>query len=70
MKLTSLENSLLFLLSKKKSRVVSYEEIFLSLDPFNKMTKVTLKSLIFRLNKKLCNIIKCESMQGYYLKKA
>ena len=68
LKLTSLENSLLFLLSKKKSQVISYEEIFLSLDPFNKMDKVSLKSLVFRLNKKINNIIKCESMQGYYIK--
>lgn len=66
-KLTSLENSLLFALNKKASQVISYEEIFLSIDPFNKMNKVTLKSLIFRLNKKIHNIIKCESMQGYYI---
>ena len=67
-KLTSLENSLLFTLNKKDHHVITYEEIFLAIDPDNKMDKVTLKSLIFRLNKKIQHIIKCESMRGYYIK--
>jgi len=67
-KLTSLENSLLFVLNKKDSHVITYEEIFLAIDPDNKMDKVTLKSLIFRLNKKIHHIIKNESMRGYFIK--
>ena len=66
--LTSLENSLIFLLANKRPEIVNYEEIFFSIDPLNKMNKVSLQSLIFRLNKKLDNIITCVSMQGYYIK--
>lgn len=66
--LTSLENSLIFLLANKKSQVVSYNDIFLTIDPFNKMNKVSLQSLIFRISKKIGNIILCVSMQGYYIK--
>jgi len=66
-KLTSLENSFLFLLARKPGETVTYDEIFMSIDPYSKMNKVSLKSLVFRINKKI-NIIKCTSMQGYYIK--
>lgn len=66
--LTRLENSFLFLLYEKKGQVVTYEEIFLTLDINNTMTKTSLKALIYRLKKKLdVNIIENVSMQGYKL---
>lgn len=63
--LTSLENSLLFAINKPNGEIVSYEDIFLSIDPYNKMNRVSLKSLVYRLNKKIKNIIKNESGKGY-----
>lgn len=66
-KLTSLENSLLFAINKPDGEIVSYEDIFLSVDPYNKMNRVSLKSLVYRLNKKIKNIIKNESNKGYYI---
>lgn len=66
--LTRLENSFLFLLYEKKGQVVTYEEIFLTLDINNTMTKTSLKALIYRLKKKLdVNIIENVSMRGYKL---
>ncbi len=64
--LTRLENSFLFLLFEKKEQIVTYDEIFIALDTYNKMDKTSLKSLVLRLKKKLgTNIIKNVSMSGY-----
>lgn len=64
--LTRLENSFLFLLYEKKGQTATYEEIFSVLDTNNTMDKVSLKSLIYRLKRKLSeNIIENISMQGY-----
>lgn len=66
--LTRLENSFLFLLYEKKGQVVTYDELFLTLDINNTMTKTSLKALIYRLKKKLdSNIIENVSAQGYRL---
>lgn len=66
--LTRLENSFLFLLYEKKGQVVTYDELFLTLDVNNTMTKTSLKALIYRLKKKLeVNIIENISMRGYRL---
>ena len=51
--LTKTENSLLLLLYEKKGEVVDYDEIFLTLDIKNKMTKNSLKMIIYRLKKKI-----------------
>ncbi len=68
--LTRLENSFLFLLYEKKGKVASYDEIFLAIDPENKMDKVSLKSMVYRLKKKINqDIIKNISAKGYYLSK-
>lgn len=67
--LTRLENSILFLLYEKKGQVVTYDELFLILDTCNTMTKVSLKSIIYRLKRKLKeNIIENVFMKGYRLK--
>lgn len=68
--LTRLENSFLFLLYEKKGEVANYDEIFLAIDPENKMDKVSLKSMVYRLKKKINqDIIKNISAKGYYLSK-
>ncbi|RXK05602.1 transcriptional regulator [Halarcobacter ebronensis] len=65
-----MENSFLFLLYEKKGEVASYDEIFLAIDPENKMDRVSLKSMVYRLKKKLdYDIIKNISANGYYLSK-
>lgn len=68
--LTRLENSFLFLLYEKKGEVANYDEFFLAIDPENKMDKVSLKSMVYRLKKKINqDIIKNISAKGYYLSK-
>lgn len=51
--LTKTENDFLFLLCEKQGDIVGYDEIFLAIDPGNKMTKESLKTLVYRLRKKL-----------------
>lgn len=66
--LTRLENSILFLLYEKKGQVVTYDELFMILDTCNTMTKVSLKSIIYRLKRKLKDdIIENVFMKGYRL---
>ncbi len=67
-RLTDLENSLFFLLYENRGSVVTYEEIFLSLDTYNKMNLFSLRALVKRIKAKIGgNVVKNVSKKGYML---